>query len=119
MTITDNTAALLAALKAIVTECEDYPTEPRYSTESYIPQHLLESAKRAIELVEESDAKRFATLQAKFALHGHTLRQSGPSDGPGPVSYMAERWGMVRHLRTPADADKFLIRVGGEHDRHE
>lgn len=119
MTTTDNTAALLAALKAIVTECEDYPTEPRYSTESYIPQHLLESAKGAIELVEESDAKRFATLQAKFALHGHVLHQSGPGDGPGPTSYMSEHRCMVRHLRTLADAEQFLIQVGGEHDRHE
>lgn len=105
--------ALLAALKAIVAECMDYPTEPRYSTESYIPQHLLESAKRAIELVEKSDAKRFATLQAQFALHGHVLHQSGPGDGPGPVSFMSERWGMARHLRTLEDADRFLVEVGG------
>ena len=31
--------------------------------------------------------KRFATLQAQFAKHGHTLHQSGPGDGP--VSYLA------------------------------
>ena len=60
-------------------------------------------------------AKRFATLKAQFAQHGHTLHQSGPSDGPGPVSYMAERWGMARHLSTLADAENFLIQVGGAH----
>ena len=55
--------------------------------------------------------KRFATLKAQFALQGHTLHQSGP----GPVSYMAERWGMARNLPTLADAENFLIQVGGAH----
>ena len=58
-------------------------------------------------------AKRFATLKAQFAKHGHTLHQSGPGDGPGPVSYLAEKWGMARHLPTLADAERFLIQVGG------
>ena len=60
-------------------------------------------------------AKRFAKLKAQFAQHGHTLHQSGPGKGPGPVSYMAERWGMARHLSTLADAENFLIQVGGAH----
>ena len=64
-------------------------------------------------VVEEAEAKRFATLRAQFALLGHTLHQSGPNDGPGPVSYLAERWGMARHLPTLDDADKFLFQVGG------
>ena len=62
---------------------------------------------------DNDQAERFATLKAKFALHGHTLHQSGPGDGPGPVSYMVERWGMARYLPTLADAEKFLIQVGG------
>ena len=70
------------------------------------------SDKLAIEQIH-ADAKRFATLKAQFALHGHTLHQSG--DGPGPVSYMAERWGMARCLPTLADAEQFLIQVGGGH----
>ena len=60
-------------------------------------------------------AKRFATLKAQFAQHGHTLHQSSPDNGPGPVSYMAERWGMARNLPTLADAENFLIQVGGAH----
>ena len=60
-----------------------------------------------------TEAKRFATLKAQFALHGHTLHQSGPGDGPGPVSYLAEKWGMARYLPTLADAEQFLIQVGG------
>jgi len=62
-----------------------------------------------------TDAKRFATLKAQFAKHGHTLHQSGPGDGPGPVSFMAvhDRWGMARHLPTLSDAEKFLVQVGG------
>ncbi|CAN5154328.1 hypothetical protein BH10PSE16_BH10PSE16_43250 [soil metagenome] len=62
---------------------------------------------------DTTQAKRFATLQAQFALHGHTLHQSGPGDGPGPVSYLAEKWGMARHLPTLDDAEQFLIQVGG------
>lgn len=45
-------AALLVALKAIVTECMDFPPEPRYSHDSYLPPHLLEAAQRAIEQTE-------------------------------------------------------------------
>lgn len=61
----------------------------------------------------DTKAKRFATLQAQFALRGHTLRQSGPNDGSGLVSYLAERWGMARHLPTLDDAAKFLLQLGG------
>ena len=49
MTTTDSIhTAVLAALKAIVNECKDYPTEPRYSSDSYLPEHLLASAQQAI-----------------------------------------------------------------------
>lgn len=61
----------------------------------------------------DTEAKRFATLQAQFALAGHTLHQSGPGDGPGPVSYLTERWGVARHLPTLEDADRFLVQAGG------
>lgn len=64
-----------------------------------------------------TDAKRFATLQAQFALLGHVLHQSGPGDGPGPVSYLATRWTMARYLPTLDDAEAFLLQVGG--GRHE
>ena len=60
-----------------------------------------------------TDPERFAMLKAQYALAGHTLHQSGPNDGPGPVSYLAERWGMARHLPTLADAEKFLKQIGG------
>lgn len=52
----------------------------------------------------DTQAKRFATLQAQFAKHGHTLHQSGPGKGPGLVSCLAERWGLARHLPTLGDA---------------
>ena len=63
----------------------------------------------------DTEANRYAMLKAQFALHGHILHQSGPGDGPGPVSYLAEKWGMARHLPTLEDAEKFLIQVGGAH----
>ena len=49
-----------------------------------------------------AEKKRLATLQAKFALQGHAFHQSGPADGPGPVSY----------LPTIHDADRFLAQIG-------
>lgn len=113
MTTTDTQTALLAALRAITNECMDYPPEPRYSTDSYLPPHLLKAAQQAIGLVDAAGAKRFATLQARFALTGHTLRQCSPSDGPGPAGYLTERWGMARHLPTLEDADRFLAQIGG------
>ena len=63
-------------------------------------------------VTHDTEAKRFATLQARFAQAGHALRQSGPGDGPGPVSYLAERWGLARYLPTLAEAEKLLIQVG-------
>ena len=116
MNTNDNTqAALLAALTAIVAECMDYPIGPRYSTDSYLPPHLLEAAQQALDLSDGGKAKRFATLRAQFALLGHALHQSSPNDGPGPVSYMAERWGMVRYLPTLDDVELFLSQIGGAH----
>ena len=63
--------------------------------------------------IKDTEAKRFVTLKAQFALQGHTLSQSGPNDGPGPVSYLAERWGMARYLPTLEDAAQFLVQIGG------
>ena len=61
----------------------------------------------------DTEANRYATLKAQFAKHGHTLDQSGSSDGLGAISYLTERWGMARHLATLADAEKFLLQEGG------
>ena len=41
--------AVLVALKAIVNECTDEPTEPRYSTDSYLPAHMLKATQQAID----------------------------------------------------------------------
>ena len=65
----------------------------------------------------EIEAERFARLRSECAKHGHTLHLAIPADGPSPVTYLAERWGMARHLPTLDDADKFLLQVGG--GRHE
>ena len=79
------------------------------------PAHSPSSATGGIEELNSKDhaeAKRFAALQTRFALAGHILHQSGPSDGPGPASYLAVKWGMARYLPTLADTEQFLIQVG-------
>ena len=48
-TTVNSHAGLLAALRAIVAECSDHPTEKPFSSDSYLPEHLLEAAQRAID----------------------------------------------------------------------
>lgn len=55
--------------------------------------------------------KVFSTLRAAYALTGHTLHRTDPKDGP--VTYWAERWGLMRYLPTLHDADVFLAKIGG------
>lgn len=55
--------------------------------------------------------KAFSTLRAAFALKGHTLHRTHPADGP--VTYWAERWGLVRYLPTIDTARRFLEQIGG------
>lgn len=55
--------------------------------------------------------KAFKTLQAAFALAGHTLSRTESKDGA--VTYYAARWGMARHLPDLDTARQFLIQIGG------
>ncbi|MFC7462616.1 hypothetical protein [Hydrogenophaga defluvii] len=59
----------------------------------------------------ERNDKAFSTLRAGYALKGHTLHRTDPADGP--VTYWAERWGLVRYLPTLHDAALFLAQIGG------
>ncbi len=59
----------------------------------------------------QRSGKAFETLRAAFALRGHTLHRTDPSDGA--MLYWAERWGLVRHLPTLHDAALFLAQIGG------
>ena len=55
--------------------------------------------------------KAFETLRAAFALCGHTLHRIDPTDGL--VTFLAERWGLVKHLPTIDAAQRFLEQIGG------
>ena len=59
----------------------------------------------------ERNDKAFSTLRAAFAMKGQTLHRTNPADGP--VTYWAERWGLVRHLPTIDAARRFLEQIGG------
>ena len=59
----------------------------------------------------ERNDKVFSTLRAGYALKGHSLHRTDPKDGP--VTYWAERWGLVRHLPTIDAARRFLEQIGG------
>ena len=59
----------------------------------------------------ERNDKAFSNLRAGYALKGHTLHRTDPADGP--VTYWAERWGLVRRLPTIDAARRFLEQIGG------
>lgn len=56
-------------------------------------------------------SKEFFTLRSAFARMGHTLHRTHHVDVP--VTYWAERWGLVRHLCTIDTARRFLEQIGG------
>ena len=57
------------------------------------------------------EARRFTDLQAQFVKLGHRLYKSGLGESPSPFGYFTERWGMVRHLPSIDDADRFPIQI--------
>jgi hypothetical protein len=57
------------------------------------------------------DAKAFSTLQARFAIAGHSLYRTAAPDGS--IAYLATRWGMIRELAPLEDAERFLAQIGG------
>jgi len=59
----------------------------------------------------ERPDKAFATLRAAFAMKGHSLHRTNPIDGP--VTFWAERWGLVRYLPTIDAVGRFLAQIGG------
>jgi hypothetical protein len=65
----------------------------------------------SLSAAEGNDNRRFQTLRAAYALRGHALHRTDPTDGP--VTYWAERWGLVRYLPTLHDVGMFLVQIGG------
>ncbi len=60
---------------------------------------------------DSTPEKSFATLAARFALAGHTLTRSNPTDGA--VIYYASRWGYARAFNNLETAANFLTQIGG------
>jgi hypothetical protein len=57
------------------------------------------------------DAKAFASLQAKFAIAGHTLYRTVNPDGT--ILYLAWKWGYFRELKNLEAVAAFLAMIGG------
>jgi hypothetical protein len=58
-----------------------------------------------------AECKAFGTLQAEFALLGHTLCRTSPTDAPG--WFLVTRWGRSRELHGLAAVRSFLRQIGG------
>lgn len=56
--------------------------------------------------------KQIATLQAQFALHGHTLQTSTRAND-GRETYTVSRWGQSRCFTSTHDLQAFLAQIGG------
>jgi hypothetical protein len=67
---------------------------------------------REIVAAADDTGKRFAALAARFALAGHTLTRSNPTDGA--ALYYAGRWGLSRALPDLQAAAHFLAQIGGK-----
>ena len=61
---------------------------------------------------DNTEAKRFATTQAQFALHGWAL-QKLTSPNNGTVSYVLSIWGQSRAFSNFDDLSAFLDLIGG------
>jgi hypothetical protein len=59
----------------------------------------------------ERSEKAFKSLQAAFALAGHTLARTEAKDGT--VSYFCHKWGRAKHLPDLDAARRFLVQIGG------
>ena len=59
----------------------------------------------------QRERKAFLTLFSRFSLAGYALHRTDPRDGP--VSYYAERRGLVRCLPSLNDAQRLLNRLEG------
>jgi hypothetical protein len=55
--------------------------------------------------------KMFQSMRVAYALRGHELQRSYPTDGP--VKYWTELLGLVRHLPTLHDAALVMVQIGG------
>jgi hypothetical protein len=58
--------------------------------------------------------KSLATIQAQFALLGHTLQTSKRAND-GRVTYTVSRWGQSRCFTSTHDLQAFLAQIGGVH----
>ncbi len=56
--------------------------------------------------------KQIATLQAQFALLGHTLQTTKRADD-GRLTYTVSRWGQSRCFTSTHDLQAFLAQIGG------
>ena len=80
-------------------------TQPVKSLTHHINNEILSDA--------DGDGKRLDTLRARFALLGHSLAVVRSRDD-GVRTYLVSRWSHSRSFNDVAEAENFLIQIGGE-----
>ncbi|WP_096699137.1 hypothetical protein [Polaromonas sp. AER18D-145] len=60
----------------------------------------------------ENIGKQYATLQAQFALLGHSLQHTRRADD-GRVTFVVSRWNQSRFFSHLNDVRAFLTQIGG------
>ena len=72
----------------------------------------LATAQETTPLDSTVDQKTFTTIQAQFALKGHTLQKQNRADD-GRIAYLVSRWGQTRTFSHWHDLQAFLTQIGG------
>ena len=75
-------------------------------------QSADETKDTAIFAPAEPADKSFATMQAAFALRGHSLTRSRRADD-GRITYTVSRWGQSRAFSHWHDVCALLVQIGG------
>ena len=77
-----------------------------------VPQIYLDIDRTKAEKMGVLMSDIFATLQAKFAIVGHTLYRTVNPDGS--ILYLAGKWGYFRELKNLEAVAAFLAMIGGQ-----
>ena len=86
-------------------------TNPNKAKSAPQPRDALFTTDGTKHTADHDENKLFSTLQAKFALAGHTLYRTINPDGS--VLYLAGKWGYFREIKGLEAVAAFLAMIGG------
>lgn len=86
------------------------PRPPDVRTPGGNPASAEDKTDNRDSAIDTAERKRFATLQAQFALRGYCLRRI--ASGDGTARFCVARWNLTLELHDLAAVEAFADRVG-------